>query len=107
MIEIQKLRKGQRILRFYTEGETSVIDMIVTAAAYDSVLGWHAHLDWSDDDYSTTIFEKDQHKYEYGRRRWDRKPKTALEIKAEMKVKEQSDIDKLHPSWNDPDRGWI
>jgi len=107
MIEIQKLRKGQRVLRFYTEGETSVCDLIVTMAAFDSVLGWHATLDWSDDDYSTTIFEKDQHKYEYGRRRWDRKPKTALEIKAEMKTKEELDISKLHPSYNDPDRGWI
>lgn len=107
MIDISKLKKGSRIIRHWSEGETKTSDFIVTQIVEDEELGWICYADWSDDDYSTTIFEKDQHKYEYGRRRWDRKPKTALEIKAEMKVKEQSDIDKLHPSWNDPDRGWI
>ena len=81
MIEISKLKKGSRIIRHWTEGETATSDFIVTSVLHDTDKGWVCEADWSDDDYSTTIYEKDQHKYEYGRRRWDRKPKTPKEIK--------------------------
>lgn len=84
MIEISKLKKGSRIIRHWSEGETKTSDFIVTQIVEDEELGWICYADWSDDDYSTTIHEADQHKYEYGRRRNDRKPKHWKEIKEEL-----------------------
>ena len=84
MIDIKALRKGQRIIRHWSEGETKTSDFIVTNVD-ETIDGWVAYADYSDDDYTTTIQEKDQDKYEYGRRRWDRKPKTAKEIKESLK----------------------
>lgn len=84
MIEISKLKKGCRIIRHWAEGETKTSDFIVTQIVEDEELGWICYADWSDDDYSTTIHETDQHKYEYGRRRNDRRPRHWKEIKEEI-----------------------
>lgn len=81
MIEISKLKKGSRIIRHWTEGDTATSDFIVTLVVKDEELGWICYADWSDDDYSTTIYEKDQCKYEYGRRSTDRCPRHCKEIK--------------------------
>lgn len=85
MIEISKLKKGSRIIRHWTEGETATSDFIVTKIVEDEELGWIAYVDWSDDDCSTTIYESNQHKYEYSRRRNDRRPRHYKEIKEELK----------------------
>lgn len=84
MIEISKLKIGSRIIRHWTEGETATSDFIVTKIVEDEELGWIAYVDWSDDDCSTTIYEANQHKYEYGRRRNDRRPRHYKEIKEEL-----------------------
>ena len=85
MISISKLKKGSRIIRHWPEGETKTSDFIVTQIVEDEELGWICYADWSDDDYSTTIHEVDQHKYEYGRRRNDRRPRHWKETKEELK----------------------
>jgi len=84
MIEISKLKKSSRIIRHWTEGETETSDFIITQIVEDEELGWIAYVDWSDDDCSTTIHEADQHKYEYGRRRNDRRPRHWIEIKEDL-----------------------
>lgn len=84
MIEISKLKKGSRIIRHWSSGETATSDFIVTKIIEDEELGWIAYVDWSDDDCSTTIYEANQHKYEYGRRRNDRRPRHYKEIKEEL-----------------------
>lgn len=84
MIEISKLKVGSRIIRHWTEGETATSDFIVTKIVEDEELGWIAYVDWSDDDCSTTIYESNQHKYEYGRRNNDRRPRHYKEIKEEL-----------------------
>lgn len=84
MIEISKLKKGSRIIRHWTEGETATSDFIVTQIVEDEELGWICYADWSDDDCSATIHENDQHKYEYGRRSGDRRPRHWKEIKEEI-----------------------
>lgn len=85
MIEISKLKKGSRIIRHWSEGETVTSDFIVTKIVEDGEVGWIAYVDWSDDDCSTTIYENDQHKYEYGRRRNDPRPRHYKEIKEQLK----------------------
>jgi hypothetical protein len=84
MIDISKLKKGSRLIRHWCEGEDKTSDFIVTSVVQDPDKGWIAEVDWSDDDYNTTIYEQDQHKYEYGRRRNDRRPRHWKEIKEEL-----------------------
>lgn len=84
MIEISKLKKGSCIIRHWTEGETATSDFIITQIVEDEELGYIAYADWSDDDCSTIIHERDQHKYEYGRRSGDRRPRHYKEIKEEI-----------------------
>jgi len=75
MIDIKALRKGQRIIRHWLEGDTKTSDFIIISVLQDPEKGWIAYADWCDDDYSTTIYEEDQYKYHYGRRWKDLKPR--------------------------------
>lgn len=77
MIEVKKLRKGSRVLRFYENGEVG--EFIITKVEEHPEDGWFAYADWADDDYSTVIGETIQDKYEYGRRRNDRRPRNYKE----------------------------